>query len=401
MEGLLITPKTADIGSQGTNAQKSFIRTRAINEDTFEDIFNIITTAPGAVVEIGRKELLNFGWRNKDGHYEVTIPSNLERFSDNWPVRCAVAAAKLLDATIIAGDDLAKFEYLPDKAEYFHGLAAVMKESCSKQVPADKTTGLFHQGFRWGASKVLSTLPNSGLFRLKWHDPYFALIGREVWTGDVPDYVKRWHSLVTEACKHIKLADASQFAKSFEEINSAYIKHEFVYERRAVFSVYEVQQMSTYIQHSRTPLENFRKRAKNSLDMDMITHFKEMYQEAARALLTYESRLGAIASKRAQLIYAPVKGARGKASKGLTREGHLELLSLGHFIMATNPTGLFDDDRIEFVISPRATDETVAEDFKHWQRRLSESAFEHNPVLKDWVEEVSSRVKFTLEDIEG
>lgn len=373
----------------------NFSTIHTVSRDVLMEIMGYISTKPGSgsADEKEKKSLKVFSIRKSEsGTYVVVLPRNLEKFTDNWPVRCAVAACAVLRAEILPSlEEFEEFKYLKDSDEYFHGIAAALKLNT---ITSDETTGLFHQGFRWVCSQYIKTQPYSDLCRTKWTNPALHLIGRETWIGNIEDHYKQWMILITEASKRIELTNPEKFALSFEQLNAQFIKHSFAYESGACFSTYEINQMKDFISIGRRKLEDFRFLVKNSLNKDLMSKFKDMYKIASSGVVEYDSRIAAIAAKRASIIFKPKKASGKKkiSLKGYSREQFLELLSLGDYISATNPTGLFSDDRVEFINAQGASDEEATEQFSIWFRKLHPKVYELNLILTDWARSIIARV---------
>jgi hypothetical protein len=173
--------------------EKPFVSFAQIKEDTYKSIFEAIPIAPGGASGKSVAELESFQWRKDgNGQYIVCLPKNLEKFAENWPVRCAVAACAVLNAKVQASSrDLAEFTNVEHKEEYLHGIAAALKTFAEqKTIPADSSTGSYHQGYRWVATRNLVRAPNSGLYKLSYTNPMIAITGRQTWNANAPNYQK-------------------------------------------------------------------------------------------------------------------------------------------------------------------------------------------------------------------
>jgi hypothetical protein len=359
------------------------VRFESIRENIFEDILASVSVKPGSIDRNVTVELKPFQWRLEDDQYVVCLPTNLEQFADNWPVRCAVTACAIMQAVVRpSAKPLVEFKYLSEREEYLHGLAAALKLGTIKE---DRTTGLFHQGFQWAVSRQMLLWKNKDLFRTNWRDPYYAVLGKEVWTGDAPDYIKYWHSLMIEASKLIKLDEPKNFARSYEEIVRLKMKHNFSYESKAVFSDYEVTCMSKFIDTPRRRLEDFKAAVKKDVG-PFIEDFDHMYTNASKEVVEYDRRVNSIANSRATILFRTL-GKKGQKNlpKNLSRDMRLELLGLLSYIKATNPTGLFEDDRSEFNINPQFSDDEIMEHFSQWRKSV-QAKQQRNPLFDEWAE---------------
>lgn len=364
-----------------------YIRIEHHKINVLEDIFLHIPTAPGrAIAGDVEAKLLPFGFRKgENGQYTVSLPKNLESFTENWVAKVAVACCYQLRANVeSSSESLKELKYLPDRVEYLHGLSAALKLSCTEGIIEDRTSGLFHQGFRWATAQSLKSTVRKDLYNLSWKDPYYPVTGKEVWTGDAPDHIKRWHALVMEACKTIKVLKPTNFAKSYEILAASTVKHAFAYEQRSVFSMEEALAMRDYIQPAKLKLDNFLRELQNNRE-HVINNFGPLYSAASKGITEYDAQIAAIAAKRASIIFrTSQKKGQEISRKGLSREDRLSRLGWEQQIAATNPTGLFGETRSEILFTRNLSAGGVLEMLKAWYQRVPNPRKDANPLIKNW-----------------
>jgi hypothetical protein len=387
------TPDHSSDQEEDRELHEAFMKVRTVKIDFLREAYLRILTQPGK--GFGEKieaELLPFGFKvGDDGEITVALPKNAESYADNWIMLTTIAACKAMGATVessnIAVDQL---KYISERSEYLHGLAAAFKISAESEIIDDKTTGLFHQGFRWAVMKHLQPTVNKELYDQSYKDPYYAVTGKTVWTGDAPDAIKRWHSLMIKACSFIKLKDPTVFAKSPDKIIAEHVKQHFNYESLAVFSAEEVKKMSDYIGEGRSRLENFKKRLRDDRK-EVIPNFRDLYSTASKEVADYDAQISVIAAKRASIIFRKdsTKSVQKKASRGLTREDRVAALPLHLRISVTNPSGLFGDSRVEFNPSKQdiADDNALLKYFEKWTRSITlKDTSAINSMFQSWMD---------------
>jgi hypothetical protein len=371
----------------------AFLRSRHIKESFLQEAYLRISLQPGKLVagEVEAK-LKPFGFRKeKDGSMTVCLPNNSESYADNWIMLATVAACTAMKATVEqSNESVNELKYLHDRAEYLHGLAAAFKMSAEQGITEDRTSGLFSQGFRWAVMKHLQPTVSKELFDYSQKDPYYAVLGKTVWTGDAPDAIRRWHSLMIEATKHLRVLKPYNFAKSSSKIIDEHVKHRFNYESRAVFSSEEVSRMSDYSKDMRSHLENFKKDLLQDRE-SVLPNFRELYAEASKDITVYDAQIAAIAAKRAAIIFSrdSKKTQRNKSSRGLTREDRVTALPLHLQISVTNPSGLFNDNRVEFAPSKSDYDNVVSlsKFFERWTTSVSlKDTSATNVMFEPWMQ---------------
>jgi hypothetical protein len=392
--GGLISQEARSGSSGNQNLDERGFVIREIKKNILSDMLQSIAVVPGYTSETSRKAKLPFAFdRKEDGKYVVYLPYNLETYADNWIFKCGVAAIAALDADVAQCQETTEqYKYLSDTEEYLHGLGAALKLGTLEKPVGG---GLFQHGFMWAASFNLRKLPNPNMFRTSWHTPVYPLTKKEAWAGTAggPHY-NVWVALMTEAAKSLRIPAPENFCKSKEELQKL-VKRSFHYEALAVFSAYEVSQMTDFIKPERDKLEKF-VASLSRPTKDLVDRWPELHKEASSALSTYDERVGAIGSKRAQIIFPKAK-AKGKSIRGMTRETRLAELEFGTYVKATNPTGLFQDDRLEFVPSPKGDEYRQAEEFLGWaEKHFSAYPPGTSSLTKEWLAQTSDAAKSLL-----
>jgi hypothetical protein len=342
-----------------------------------------VAVVPGYTSDTRKKAKIPFSFeRSQTGEYTVWFPANLESFADNWLYKVGVVAAQLLGASIQTCEATTEdYKYFPDCVEYLHGLAAAFKR---QSVDEPVGSGLFLHGFMWACSTNLKKLPNPDMFRTSWHTPVYPLTKKEAWAGTAGgSHYNVWHALCIEAAKFIQLPSPEKFCKSYEEL-SKMIKHSFHYEAKSVFSEYEIKEMSDFIRNDREKLEEFRSSLRHPTK-ELVLNWKAMRDEASKGVSAFDERVSTIGSRRAMIIF-PKRKAKGKPERGLTREMRVSELDFGAWIQATNPTGLFNDDRVEFSTVSKRDEKSNAEAFLSWSaKHFSVRPPGFNPLLEEWI----------------
>jgi hypothetical protein len=288
-----------------------------------------------------------------------------------------------------------ELKYVRDWEPYLHGVAAALRQSTETgTVLPDGTTGKFHQGFNWAVSKRLAAEVDRDLYRLNYSDLWEALTGNAVWNANAPSWQKNLYQLVILACKNLQIQEKSKFAKSIEQVINAKFVKTFSFESKAVFSDYECSYMSSQV---RDDLDNYKEwlsGIRKTWPARADTCLTE-YAVYAKALKGYDSRIGSIATVRANAIFRSTKrGKKDTVPPGLTREARLEYLSFAAWIQATNPTGLgLSDDRIETKL-PFNDDIVAAEQYLSTYSKIFENALNTDPkLLKPWTETAAMKAK--------
>lgn len=395
------TPVNSGVDSSNTN---KVYRPSVVSLDinAIESVYNSISVRPGLTSDVGKKELTCFQFRTEpDGKITVAIPKNLESFADNWIVKVAVAAGYVVGAQFVSTiNDVTGLDFVKDYKEYLHGVAAALKQSKEEGgVEPDRTSGQFHQGYNWVVSRYLSKLPDKELYRTNYTSLWMALTGSEVWNAQAADWKKALYQLVVLAGQKISVPQPLLFAKSFESVTSSKFTKEWSWQKRALFSDFEIKVMNNFIQK---PLDNYNKwlrdaKVRWSKEAPMI--LKE-YSGISEDLRKYDRQLQGICLVRANNTYrTSQRGKKVKIPPGLTREQRLEYLSLACYIGATNPTGLQNDNRIECQFPANSSDEDVATIFLERYERI----FVESPTIKDlinpWLNDVTQRCKLLVGDI--
>jgi len=385
---------------QPPEMEESFIKVKTLRTDLIKSVLDLIPTRPGLSSDIAEKELSLFQFRNRGtDQYEVCIPKNLESFADNWVVRLGVVAAQNLGATFLASsEDVKELKFHADYKEYLHGMASAFKQSCMEGgVRPDRTSGKYHQGLNWVVAQTLLQRKDADLFKTNFTSPWVAFTGNLVWNANAPVWMKNLYQLVTISAKHIKIAELGGFLKSPEQVISEKFVKTWDFENRAVFSDYEITLMKSRYEKELDAYNNWLK-SLQSRWRENFSIVKEEYGKLTTVIKPYNSRIGAIASIRANAIFRSTKkGKKDTIPTGLTREARLEYLSFGAWIQATNPTGLASDDRIETKLS--ISDSNVAaEEFIQMYEPMFRISKCPPELLKPWLELAVNRANALLKD---
>jgi hypothetical protein len=355
-------------------------------------MYESVTVRPGLTTDVAKKKLENFSFAFKPGGgYQVVLPTNLEQFADNMLVKVAVTAAVSLDAEILPGDHLDEFKYVKALEEYAHGLAAALKESKTTGIIGDKTSGLFHQGYRWAVSQTLSRDENKNWFKHNWTTPWKLLQNKEVWIGNAPGYQKRWYNLIKKACEHLNVSTKKDFLIPYQEMMKK-MMHSFSWKQGAVFSSSEISKMDYLMRDEFNLYEQFLAHLKVNPQgfLDNAESLDAEYMRLSSDIRAYDKLVGTIASRRAKIIYSqPTKAKKDKTPK--PREAWVAELSLYNRITVTNPTGLLRDERKEFVVpvSIQKNDLAVALAWRQFEVEYR-PLFPDNGLIEPWVRQISA-----------
>jgi len=398
------SPSYASVaGTTPLNSQMDW-QLAGYSKELLDRILNSIAESPGLTAEISKKALKAFQWRIEEGNYIVALPRNLSDYQTNPIVQTAVASIKMLKAQIVEScpATVSEIEFLAPMAEYIRGLGAALKIAGSgRMLVPDPFSGLFHQGYRWAASEAMYAqhFP-SRAFRLNYKAPVDCFPAK-LFSAEDPNSAmyQSWCTLVKEASKRIKLAEPRKWAKNSQEIIQDHCKKAFQYESRAIFSADEVKSMTIYASSERERYNAFLTALKNPTD-EFILKFDDNYSSAIKSLQKYDNTLGRIANIRASILFqGPKKPEKGKRV-ALTREDRVQLLDLYNWIIITNPTGLFGDERVEFQVKVRRGTPDEEESYGQWAdwvMKLPRTTYLANPLLFNWCAEVVSRANTLLE----
>jgi hypothetical protein len=374
------------------------------NRELLDRILDNIAESPGQTAELSKKALKAFQWRIEDGNYIVALPVNLSEFQLNPVVQAAVASIYLLKAKIVEScpSRIDSVEYLEPMGEYIRGLAAALKlGGAGKALVADPFSGLFHQGYRWAASEGMYARKFSRrVFRLDYRPPKDCFPDKLFKQDHVNTAMyQAWCTLVKEAAKRLDVSEPHKWAKSYQEIYDRHIKKTWQYESRAVFSADEVKAMTIYASIERSRYNEFLKQLKDPEDKFLLS-YDTTYSEVTTSLHKYDITLARIASLRASVIFKETNSSSKAKRVPLTREDRVQQLDLYHWIVATNPTGLFGDERSEFQVKVRRGTPDEMEtwgQFCDWVMRLPRSTYMANPLIYQWAAEVATRATVLLE----
>jgi len=377
------------------------------NKEILDRILSSIAVSPGQTAELSSKALKAFQWRiEANGTYVVALPTNLVDHQTNPLIQAAVASIYLLKARIVESTPakIDTLEYLETMSEYIRGLAAALRiGGMGQKLVADSYSGNFHQGYRWAASEAMYAqhFP-ARAFRLDYKAPATCFPAKifKPENQDAAMYLS-WCTLVKEASKKLLLASPKSWAKGYQEIVTLHCKKAFQYESRAVFSADEVKSMTVYASTERERYNRFLQNLKE-FDDEFILKFNDKYREVTNSLHRYDNTLSRIAGLRATLIYR--ESFKRKPDKGktvpLTREDRVQKLDFYDWIVVTNPTGLFNDERVEFQVKVRRgtpDEEEAWGQFADWVMKLPRSTYMSNPLLYGWVAEVAAKATLLLE----
>jgi hypothetical protein len=364
----------------------------SIRKSVVSDIWESIATNPKLVGSKMQKKAIPFLWTREGTQTKVYIPSNIETYKGSPMMACAIAACYVLKAKIIpCEEDLKVLPYISGKADYLWGIASAFKQYCSKEgIVDDKTTGLYHQGFRWALAQGLAKSVNAKFHRLTWDTPWSALIGRNAWEANASTTHKMWYSLILEAARHLKPKQPSNFFISWPEIRKHFVRT-FPWESGAVFSSHEVSHMKDHISKAMKEYQDWLAFIEKNLSTYDSTSIWQEYLGVSKRLRDYANQVEAVASIRARLTFTPllIRG-RKVITQGQSRDSILAQLSLLEKTAIMNPTGLFNDDRIELLVSQAVVkddDATCSVIEKFLQRGLI-SERQGNPLWKGYQDDI-------------
>jgi len=327
------------------------IKTEKVEHDLVKSMFDKISISPTGISEKFSEEIVkNFQVINDPNGkpWKVILPTNLEKFADNWIMLTAVAAIAVLDATIFPGPELEEITYPKEAAQYFHGISSALKGTFQGGTKYMPCSGSFQQGYRWALSHNDFITKNPRFFRTQWKHPRDLRIGKTVWEFSKNDDLKRWLNLITRACKKIHLLEPEKFAISYNRMKETLFKTTFSFEKGGVFDETERKSMIDSISQELDAYNEWVKSYSN-LTIDMIVNFDNDLKKF-KQLFEYNQHIGIVATQRAQILYS--SSMKKKTAKGAwTLDERRSLLNPVEWILSTNRTGLkFGSTKISIII---------------------------------------------------
>jgi hypothetical protein len=318
---------------------------QSISVDVLRQIYEKVSIKPTGLTEMNNKELTNFSllYDEKTGiPTSIFLPSNVEAFADNWIMIVAVCAVTRLNLKVLPGPALDKLEYPKESSQYFHGIAAALRQMCDTgSVKYQSCSGSFRQGWMWSIAHADVLQKNPKFFRLSWKHPREVRVGKTIWGFEKDPNLKRWLTLVNIACKTIVLDKPEMFALSFDRLKDTIFKTSWSFEKGGVFDEAERKAMLSSVQEELNAYNSWVESHRN-LTLELMENYNSSLA-SFKSLFEYNNSIGIIGTYRATYLYSA--SMKKKTSKGVwTLSSRRGLLNVVEWIHATNPTGLIRGD---------------------------------------------------------
>jgi len=307
-----------------------------------DTIVSVIRTKPSGFGKANISTAILEPWycTQEDNHWVVTVPSDLESFTDDPGVVAAVAALHVLQAEIRPGSPMRGNPLLWDKCHkdvelYYFGIAAALREGCLDDF--HNYSGWFGKGYDLVKRRRLTKEKLPPWILRGSTVPMRKVWSHKSWGEKLPAGYKHLEVLVREASDSIKLDEdrVAQWVVPLNTLRGTKIKKHLPTEKVGFLLQADIDALEYRFHDGIETFKDFNSKY-SKFKLSELVNIEDKIKDANKAVFDLDRTASRIIDSRASVLF-PKLTQRKKRKERLTLKERIAQLDAATFINRFGP----------------------------------------------------------------